>query len=192
MKFDTAKIRTALKATPVDLSVEDIRKVRDKVNERIKSGEIACHICTSAQRVFGDTSVKTQAVEKVMDYVIGGRGGVMEHVVKIFCIDYKGAVTSEAADKLRQEVMKIWVDMKRNRKGNRQPKNKPVEIGSKVIITNTDKGSGSCEGRFFKIGDTGVVISADNFSVSVKFDRHTVKDSTNNTWSVKPDCLKVI
>lgn len=185
-KFDTKAIRQAIRANDFDISVEDVKKIRDKVNERIASGEVCCHICTSAQWVFGKDDPLTDAVDNFMSMAIDAQ--TMESALKQFQLDFTG-VTREKADKLRQEFMRVWVDVKRNRKGKKQTQ-KPLAVGDRVVITNDKTGSGGLDGHFFQVGCKGVILTLDKENAEVEFDTYTCRGSRIKIWSVNLKAIK--
>lgn len=185
-QFNTKAIRQVIRANDFDISVEDVRKIRDKVNARIASGEVCCHICTSARRVFGNDAPLTEAVYNFMTTAIDAQ--TMESALEKFQLDFSG-VTSEKADKLRQEFMRIWVDVKRNRKGKKQP-TKPLAVGDRVVITDDKTGSGGLDGHFFQVGCKGVILALDKGNAEVEFDTYTCRGSRIKIWSVNLKAIK--
>lgn len=111
-KFNSDVIRKALRDTPIDISVEDARKLRDNVKKRVKSGEKFCHICSSARYVL-----KYQPQSSVIGFMEDNNIGVMEDKNKTWIRGYIPDQYDYAGDPLRLEFLRILVDMKRNRKG---------------------------------------------------------------------------
>lgn len=111
-------IRATLREIGAKADVDFLRKVRDHVHARIKSGEVYCHICTSADSVslYNDGTVRD--IMNKFIYTLGG-GSALESVGNKLAKNYD---RHAPVDNIRKVVLQELIDMNRNRKGSKRVK----------------------------------------------------------------------
>lgn len=185
LHFNSAAIRHAIQTIGIDLNEKQARNLLQHVKDRVESGERYCHICFSAENLFGEN---TYAHLEVTNFFEKLDVSVMEDKCKELIINYDKYDPEAGSDQLRIEFLRILVDIKRNRKGSKKPK---FKVGDRVVVTSAAEGTGGNGGVFFRVGDTGTVVSVyEDKSTSVEFDNKSCKQSDYRCWSVDSAALK--